>query len=199
MVKSAGKTTKNAKKQPVSAKKPAQARPEPVQEIDETSSENKHDICSISALARRFKLDRATVRTRIEKAGIKAIEEKVKEKLYVLDERLESVLSEDEMEAAKLRKTEAEANLKEIEVRKKLGEYASVSEFTEIIQRMMSRFYSKTVVDMPRKLATKLHNANSSAEVAELLKNELIKEWKNLRDEYSDYINDSRSNRKGNS
>jgi len=192
------KTVKNTAKKSVSTPK-IKEKPQETPEITQDAPEITHDICSISALSRRFKLDRKTVRDRIEKAGIEAIEERAKEKLYLLDEKLESVLSLNEMDAAKLKKTEAEAELKEIEVKRKLGEFASVAEFTEIIQRLMSRFYSKTVVNMPRRIAMRLHNADSSAEVARILTEEMIKEWKNLRDDYPEYINDNSSrNRKGN-
>lgn len=152
------------------------------------SPENNHDKCSISALARRFNLDRATVRTRIEKSGIKPAEEKEKEKLYILDEKLEAILSEDELEAAKLRKTEAEADLKEIDVKIKTGEYASVAEFTEITQQIFSRLHKKLAVQLPGRIAIKLHNANSSGDVAALLKAEISKEFDSLRENFQKYL-----------
>lgn len=150
---------------------------------------------SISALSRFFKLDRATVRDRIEKAGVHAVSVKAKEKLYRFED-VDLVLSQSELDEAKLKKLEAEAELKELDLAVKRGEYASVAEFTEIVQRMMARFYQKTVQAMPTRIASKLHNANSTIETAEILRAELIKEWKHLRDNYPDYINDSRSNRK---
>ncbi len=178
------------KKQVNSSKKPVQSIEKPV--------ENDRFLYSISALSRKFKLDRATVRERLEKAEIKPHSEKAKEKLYHLDD-VEIVLSQSELNEAKLKKIDAEAEIKLLELKRKSGEYASVSEFTDTVQRLMSEFYSRTVVGLPARVATKLHNANSSSEVAAILKAEMIKEWTNLRDNYPEYINDHRSgNRKGN-
>jgi hypothetical protein len=183
-------SAKNSKKSTETVKNSAEKveNPPEIEENLQETAEIAHDICSISALARRFKLDRATVRDRIEKAAIEAIEERSKEKLYLLDERLESVLSLNEMDAAKLKKTEAEAELKEIEVKRKQGEYGSVAEFTEITQQLYSRLHKRCVVQLPGKIASKLHNANSSAEVAAILKHEYAKEFDQLRGDFMKYL-----------
>ncbi|HRJ90084.1 MAG TPA: hypothetical protein PLX39_15510 [Pyrinomonadaceae bacterium] len=146
------------------------------------------DLYSISALSRKFNLDRATVRDRINRNEIEPHSIKAKEKLYLLSD-VENLLSQTGLTDAKFRKTHAEAELKTLELKKKSGEFASIAEFTEILQAMLSNFYTKTVVTLPTRISAKLHNANSSAQVGAILRDELNKEWKMLRENYPDYVN----------
>lgn len=179
------KTPEKAARTPKTAEKPREIVENPPENTENNA--NNANLFSISALSRKFKLDRATIRERLEKNEIKPHSVKSNEKLYLLED-VEFILLQSELNEAKFRKLDAEAELKELEVKKKLGEFASVAEFTEIVQRMMSGFYSKTVIQMPARIASRLHNANNTADVAEILKSEMIKEWKNLRDHYPDYI-----------
>lgn len=184
------KTVKTATKKPV--RKTKTVIPEKNQPISETSDPF---LYSITALSKKFKLDRATVRERLEAAEILPRITKAKEKLFHLDD-VEVVLAQSELNEAKLRKLDAEAELKELEVKKKLGEYASVAEFTEILQRLFGAFYQKTAIALPKRIASRLHNANSTAEVMEILQNEIKSEWKEFGENYPEYVNDySRSNR----
>ncbi|HEY8562805.1 MAG TPA: hypothetical protein VIL74_20675 [Pyrinomonadaceae bacterium] len=173
---------KNAAKKPVSEIKPANSKKNP-----DNSPEIVGNFYSISALSRKFKLDRATVRERLEKAEIKPKSVKEKEKLYLLED-VEIVLLQSELNEAKLRKIDAEAELKELEVKKKLGEFGSVAEFTEITQKIFGQLFKKIVVQMPGRIASRLHNANSSADVAALLKKEAGKEFDELRENFEEYL-----------
>lgn len=158
--------------------------PEKNQPISET---NDPFLYSITALSKKFKLDRATVRERLEAAEILPRITKAKEKLFHLDD-VEVVLAQSELNEAKLRKLDAEAELKQLEVKKKLGEYASVAEFTEVVQQIFGRLHKKLAVQMPGRIANKLHNANSAADVAAILKAELGKEFNELRNDFTKYL-----------
>lgn len=171
------------KQAPKLSKKPVKSR----ENLPKTG-ENSHELVSISALSRMFNIDRATVRTRIENAGIQAAQVAANEKLYLLDDRLEAIVKQDELEAAKLRKLELEADLKEHDLQVKKGEYASVAEFTEITQKIFGRLYKKLAVQLPARIAGRLHNANSSAELAQLLKTEIGKEFDALRSDFTKYL-----------
>lgn len=149
--------------------------------------EKKEELYSISALARGFDLDRATVRDRLEKAEVQPVSIKAKEKLYRLED-VEDILAQDELEEAKLRKIQAEADLKEHDLQIKRGEFASVAEFTEIVQKIFGRLHKKLAVQMPGRIALRLHNANSSADVAALLKQEISKEFDGLRSDFKKYL-----------
>lgn len=180
---------KNTKKTPVSAKKtPIREKKQPISEKKvEKPSESNPFHYSISALSRKFKLDRATVRERLETAEIKPVAVKAKEKLYLLDD-VQIILSQSEMNEAKFRKLDAEADLKELELQVKRGEYASVAEFTEIVQKIFGRLHKKLAVQMPGRIALRLHNANSSSDVSDLLKAEINKEFDALRHDFKQYL-----------
>jgi len=142
---------------------------------------------NISQLAKKFKLDRATIRERVELNEIEPVSTKANEKLYHLDD-VEVLLSQSELNEAKLRKLDAEAELKELEVKKKLGEFASVAEFTEIVQKIFGRLHKKLAVQLPGRIANKLHNAATAADGAALLKQEISKEFDALRSDFKKYI-----------
>ena len=179
-----------AKKQPISARNSAKTvknSPKNGENITKPITENNPLHYSISALSRKFVLDRATVRDRLEKAEIKPVSERAKEKLYRLED-VEDALSQDELEAAKLQKLQAEAKLKEHDLQIKRAEFASVAEFTEIVQKVFGRLHKKLAVQMPGRIALRLHNANSSADVNALLKAEIAKEFDALRNDFKKYL-----------
>jgi hypothetical protein len=158
--------------------------------LPENSSENKEFspfLYSISALAKKFKLDRATVVSRLDDAEIEPHSKRSNEKLYHLDD-VEVILLQKEIDVAKLRKLDIEAQIKEHDLQVKKGEFASVGEFTEVTQRIFGRLYKKIVVQLPPKLAKRLHNANSEAEVSAVLKAELAKEFDSLRSDFTKYL-----------
>lgn len=145
------------------------------------------ELYSISALARGFNLDRATVADRLNKAGLQPVSEKAKEKLYRLED-VESVLKQDELEAAKLEKLQAEAALKKFELAVKQGEYAAVVDFAEITSRIFGRLHRRLAVQLPVRLGPRLHKAKSSADLTQTLKDEIAKEFNNLKNDFEKYI-----------
>jgi hypothetical protein len=190
-------TAKNTRKNPVKTAKISVKTPEkPLKTAKKTAEKDEfaeeirfsNELMSVSALSRLFNIDRHTVRTRIENAGIKPNKTAVNEKLYELNERLEAVLLQDELDEAKLRKIQAEAEMKEHELAVKKGEFGSVAEFTEITQRIFSKIYKRFAVQLPSKLANKIHNANSSAEVIQILKSAYEQELNEIRDDFPKYL-----------
>ena len=144
---------------------------------------------SITALSRLLKIDRGTVRERLVSLEVEPVSsQKGKETLYELTEADLKLLGNDEHEAEKLRKTKAEADLKELELANKRGEFASVKEFTEIVQKIFGKLHKKLAVNLPNRLANQLHNANSSSEVTDILRNEIGKEFESLRSDWKGYL-----------
>lgn len=145
---------------------------------------------SISKLAFRFELDRATVRKRLNKAGIKPNSEREKEKLYLLTPELEQILAEtnDNLDATKLRKLDAEADLKEIEVQKRRGELVSVAEFTEAVQQIFGTLHKKLAVQLPKRISARLAKLATQNEIAEILSQEIGKEFSNLRNNHQQFL-----------
>ena len=78
-------------------------------------------LLSVSKIAMRLELDRATVNKRLAAAGVSPVKESSNEKLYELTDELEEILlkSDDELEALKKRKLQAETELKETSLDRK--------------------------------------------------------------------------------
>jgi hypothetical protein len=182
-------SAKNTAKKPVKSPKAA-AIPEaaPIAEKPPAELQIQYEEVSILALSRIFNIDRVTIRDRIEKAGIKPVSVKINEKLYALDEKLEMVIRQDELAEAKLKKLELEGEKLEHDLAIKRGEFASVSEFTEIIQKVFGRLHKRVVVQLPKRTSKRLHEANSSAELAQFLETELAKEFNDLRSDFTKFL-----------
>lgn len=171
--------SKNPVKKPTSAPKRAKKA-----EIEAGNAENFY---SISALSRKFKLDRATIISRLNKAAVKPASSRYNEKLYNLSD-VELVLSKSPLDQAKLKKLDAEAELKELEVKKRTGEFASVAEFTEVVQKIFGALHKKVAVQFPSKVGARVHNAKSQSEAVQILKTELNDIFDDLRTNFKDYL-----------
>lgn len=145
---------------------------------------------SISQLAFRFELDRATVRKRLQKANIEPHSEREKEKLYLLTPELEQILAEtnDGLDAVKLRKETADAELKEIKVAEARGETASVAEFTEVVQQLFGAMHKKLAVQLPKRVSLRLSKAATQAEISRILTQEIGKEFTDLRNNHKKFL-----------
>lgn len=190
MMQAAAKPIKKTEKTPKKAAKSAASRAKTPENSAKQPPELefRYENVSILALSRMFNLDRATVRDRIEKAGIKPVKVAVNEKLYALDENLEMIIRQDELAEAKLDKLRLEGEKLAHDLAVKRGEFASVAEFTEIVQKVFGRLHKKTVVQLPKRVAKRLHEANSSAELAQILETELAKEFNDLRSDFTKFL-----------
>ena len=143
---------------------------------------------SITALSRQLKIDRGTVRERLNTYQFTPIESiKGKETLYELSSDDLKSLANDEYEAEKIRKTKIEADLKQIDLAVKQGEYASVQEFTEIVHDIIKQLRTNLAISV-KKVTPKIYNANSETEAQELLNNAIENEFQNLRRDFSKYL-----------
>jgi len=145
----------------------------------------KSDLFSVSELAKRFQLDRATVSKRLEK--VKPVSEAANKKLYDIAE-VEDLLSEDALDEAKLAKLNTERELKEHQLKVARGEYASVHEFTDRLQRIFSTMHKRLAVQLPRKVARKLLHANSETEIGDILGNEISSVFDELRTDHKQFL-----------
>lgn len=156
------------------------------------SAENLSDpLLSISKLEFRFDLDRATIRKRLAEAGLEPDSEKSNEKLYRLSRVapfLEANEEDKKLEAVKRRKLEAEASLKELELREATGEMASVAEFTETVQKLFGSLHKKLAVQLPTRISARCHKAKTQAEVGEILRLEISKVFDALRNDFTQFL-----------
>lgn len=144
---------------------------------------------SITALSRKLKLDRGTIRERLAESGFEPVEQKKgKETLYELTADDLRSLGNDEYEIERIRKTKLDADMKQLDLAIKSGEYGSVKEFTEIVQQIFGKLHKKLAVNLPNKLSNILHNANSAEEVTEILRREIGNEFEILRSDFKKYL-----------
>lgn len=130
-------------------------------------------LLTVSALARGFDLDRATVMERLLRAGVKPVSERANEKLYNIED-VEKILSQDELDLEKLRKIKAEADLKELQLAEKRGEYAPVAEFAQLTHDWIGWLYQQSVKKITsQKLLKAIQRTKSEAEARALLKKEV--------------------------
>lgn len=153
-------------------------------------------IFNISELAQGFKLDRATVKKRLDAAGVQPVERKAKEVRYRLDEDLEEILLavDADFEAERLRKMTAEADLKEMQAARERGETASVREFQEIVQALFGGLYKEIAVRFPKKIGGKASRAKTPAEASAIIQHGLNEIFVSVRNDFTKYLGEKAEN-----
>ena len=145
---------------------------------------------NISELAKGFGLDRATVAKRLDEAGAKWVQGKVgNEKLYLLSD-VQSVLSQDDLEEAKLRKLRADAELSEIKALEKKGEFASIVEFTELTHQWIGWLFTKFDKKFPDIIVTKVAKAKNNPEAVATVRREVQAVFNEFRANPKKFLDD---------
>lgn len=143
---------------------------------------------SISELAKLTTLDRATVRKRLEEVepapGPKGA------KTYELVDALPALIAgaSAEMDAAKLRKMQAEADLKENELAIERGEVVPVKEVQSYALNLFKRVHNRIGVQLPREIAQQLYKAESAAQITEILRTETGRIFNDLRSDHKRFL-----------
>jgi DNA-binding CsgD family transcriptional regulator len=150
----------------------------------------KPERLNTSQIAMRVFLNRATVKNRLLEAGIQPVERKARENIFEFTEELEELLTSENkpIDVAKLKKTEAEAEIKHLEAQKRKGEMASVAEFTEVVQSLFGAMHKKIAVQFPKNIAARLAKAASAKEISEILSHELGKIFNDLREDHRKFL-----------
>lgn len=131
------------------------------------------NLQNISALAKIYDLDRVTIRERLSKAGIKPVVDGLRDKLFDVAE-VDPFLNQADLEEEKLRKLRAEANLKELQLAEKRGEYAPVAEFAQLTHEWVGWLYQQSVKKITSQKTLKaIQRTKSEAEARALLKKEV--------------------------
>lgn len=145
-------------------------------------------LYNISELAKLCKRDRATVVKCLKE--VKPVEEQAKEKLYALHEAVPAIVAgaSAEMNEAKLRKTKAEANLKEIDLARERGEVVEVKEVRAYAQALVRGIHQRLAVRMPGEIAPQLYKAESAAQITDILQREFGRVFNDLRDDHKRFL-----------
>lgn len=145
-------------------------------------------LYSISELRELTGLDRATIRTRLD--GIEPQGGAKNAKTYALKVALPALIAgaSAEMDAAKLRKAEADAELREIDLKRELGAVVEVKEVRTYTQTLVQGIHQRVAVRMPGEIAPQLYKAESTAQITEILQHELGRIFNELRDDHTRFL-----------
>jgi hypothetical protein len=97
-------------------------------------------------------------------------------------------LEKDEKEAAQIKKLHLEGTLLETKLNKERGEFFSKKEVAELFWTIYGKLQKKVCIEFPAKNSKKLHEANSSADVANQLRSGLSEIFQELRDETEKFL-----------
>lgn len=145
---------------------------------------------SISQLGESFDLDRATVRKRIQEAGIDPVEVKAKLTLYELTPRLISILSnvKSPINEARLRKETAAAEKIEMQNAVARGELVPMAEVVEIVQSIVSKIYQELNNAQGKRIDNKLAKARTVIEVKKIRTGDNQRILKMLRANFTEFV-----------
>lgn len=144
------------------------------------------ELYTTHQLAEAFGLTPQVVTNRLLEAKVKPAQKDGRKNLYRLAD-IGDALGGGSMDEAKLAKLRAEAALKEFDLAVKRKEYASVAEFSQIVSSIFSRLHKRLAVQMPERVSKKLAKKDG-AEIARTLKDEITREFENLRADFTEYL-----------
>jgi len=147
------------------------------------------EVLSITELHQRFSIDRSTVRDRLAKAGIEPLVRGVKKVQYELTPEVEELLAVDpDLEAEKLRKMRAEADIKEAQARKLHDELVEKSEVQDYVGRLFGGVHKEIAIRFPRRFAARLAKAKTAKDVTKLLTTELDRVFTDVRNNHQRFL-----------
>lgn len=153
--------------------------------------ENGPELLSISEIAKRLKLDRATVRSRLEDLGYEADPSSTpKLQLFAYDAEMEFAVkaAKDSLTAAKIRDTRATYELKELKLARERSELVAMSDAIDDMQKIVSWLYQEFTVRQPKRISPKLAKAKNVTAVRKILKTDTDTVMKNLRQNFEKFI-----------
>lgn len=150
-------------------------------------SEAGEKLFSISELAELTTLDRATVKKRLAEIDPTAGARNAKS--YSLKVALPALIAgaSAEMDEAKLRRAQAEAELKEIALAEERGDLLPVKEVQGYLLDLFKRLQQRLAVQLPRDIAAQLYKAESPAQITDILQREAERIFNGLRSDHKSF------------
>ncbi len=149
------------------------------------------DLLSISEIARRCGINRATAAARLDDLGYEPHESSTpKNKLFAFDDEMLFAIkaAKDSLSAAKIRDIRASSQLKELKLAEARGELVPMHEAIDIVQKIVSAIYQECTVRQPKRIAPKLAKAKNVAAVKKILKTDTDRIMKTLRENFERFI-----------
>lgn len=145
-------------------------------------------LYSISQLATLSGLDRATVTKRLADVPFQGGAKNAK--TYSLEAALPALISGEstEMDEAKLRKMQAEAGMRELDLERERGEVVSTAEVSDYTLRLFKGVQNRIGLRFPREISQQLYKAESAAQITEILQRELGRIFNDLRDDHKRFL-----------
>jgi hypothetical protein len=143
---------------------------------------------SLSELAKVTTLDRATVTKRL--AEVPYVEGAKGAKMYELADALPALIAGEssEMDEAKLRKMQAEANIKELDYQREQGLVVEVREVKSYALDLFKRLHNRIGVRFPREIAAQLYKAESANQITDVLQRELGRIFNDVRSDHQRFL-----------
>ena len=149
------------------------------------------ELLSISEIARRCGINRATAASRLDDLGYEAdISSTAKNQLFPFDDEMEFAIkaAKDSLSAAKIRDVRATYQLKELKLAEARGELVEMTEMIELVQKLVGNIYQEYSVRQPKRIAAKLAKAKNVMAVRKILKGDTDRVMKLLRDNFADFV-----------
>jgi hypothetical protein len=143
---------------------------------------------SVSELSRLTKLDRATIAKRL--SGTKSKLGDKGAKTYLLKDALPKLIAGEsaEMDIARLRKAQADAELREHELAVEREEVLEVSEIREHLIKFNRALYNELAKRAPREIAAQLRKAESTTHIIEILQHEYSRRFNDIRKDHQRFL-----------
>ena len=145
---------------------------------------------SISQLAEEFYLNRATVRKRIQEAGIDPVEIKAKLTMYEVTPRLTNILSDvkSPINEARLRKETAAAEKIEMQNAIARGELVAMHEVVELVQTVVGKVFQELTAAQGKRIDHKLAKAKTVIDIKKIRNGDNMRILKQLRANFQEFI-----------
>lgn len=154
--------------------------------------EPKGEWLSESEIAKRVKLHRQTVVSRLEDLGREPDTERshAKLKVYWFDDELQFAIlnAKDKYAAVKYRDTKAAAELKELKLSKERGELVPMHEAVELIRSIVGKIFQELTVSQGKRIDPKLVKARTLIEVKKIRNGDNQRIMKMLRANFTEFI-----------
>lgn len=154
--------------------------------------EPKGEWLSTSEMAKRLKLHRQTVASRLEDLGYEPNEERssAKNKVYWFDDEMEFAVkaAKDSLTAAKIRDLRVKTEINELKLAEARRELVPMHEVIELVQQIGVAIYQEFTVRQPKRIAPKLAKAKNVATVKKIIKVDTEGVMKRLRGNFEEFI-----------
>lgn len=153
--------------------------------------EPQTELLSISEIARRVGIDRATASARLDDLGYEADPSSTaKNQLYPFDdEMLFSIkAAKDSLSAAKIRDTRAAAQLKELKLAEARGELVPMAEVVELVQNIVGKIYQELTAAQGKRIDHKLAKARTVIAVKKIRNGDNMRILKQLRANFETFV-----------